>query len=91
MTRRALYQYGLLQSRSAYGHVDQSIGKNKAAAWDDDLHWHSQDRRQLRRINQLIQACLRHPCDGIAKPEPLRQNLLAASRAASTTSSMTDS
>ena len=25
-----------------------------AAAWDDTLHWQSQDRRQLRRINLLI-------------------------------------
>jgi toxin YoeB len=46
-----------------------------AAAWNDYLHWHRQDRRQLRRINQLIQACLRDPCDGIGKPEPLRESL----------------
>jgi toxin YoeB len=46
-----------------------------AAAWDDTLHWQSQDRRQLRRINQLIQACLRDPFAGIGKPEPLRENL----------------
>lgn len=29
------------------------------AAWDDYLYWQGQDRKQLRRINQLIQACLR--------------------------------
>jgi toxin YoeB len=45
------------------------------AAWEDYLHWQSQDRRQLRRINQLIQACLRDPFAGIGKPEPLRENL----------------
>jgi toxin YoeB len=45
------------------------------AAWEDYLHWQSQDRRQLRRINQLIQACLRDPFNGIRKPEPLRENL----------------
>jgi len=45
------------------------------AAWEDDVVWQSQDRRQLRRINQLIQACLRDPFDGIGKPEPLRENL----------------
>ena len=28
------------------------------AAWDDYLYWQGQDRKQLRRINQLIQACL---------------------------------
>lgn len=36
-----------------------------AAVWDDVLHWQSQDRRQLQRINQLIQACLRDPLAGI--------------------------
>lgn len=46
-----------------------------AAAWDDCLHWQSQDRRQLRRINQLIKACLGNPFAGIGKPEPLRENL----------------
>jgi toxin YoeB len=46
-----------------------------AAAWGDTLHWQSQDRRQLRRINQLIQAGLRDPFAGIGKPEPLRENL----------------
>ena len=46
-----------------------------AAAWDDYPHWQAQDRRQLRRINQLIQACLRDPFDLIGKPEPLRENL----------------
>jgi toxin YoeB len=46
-----------------------------AAAWEDYLYWHGQDRKQLRRINQLIQACLRDPFVGIGKPEPLRENL----------------
>ncbi len=31
-----------------------------AAAWDDDLDWQGLDRKQLRRINQLIQACRYH-------------------------------
>ncbi len=30
MTRRLVYQYGVLLPRSPYGHVDQSIGKNVA-------------------------------------------------------------
>ena len=46
-----------------------------AAAWEDYLYWQGQDRRQLRRINQLVQACLRDPFIGIGKPEPLRANL----------------
>jgi toxin YoeB len=44
-------------------------------AWEGYLHWQSQVSRQLRRINQLIQACLRDPFNGIRKPEPLRENL----------------
>lgn len=46
-----------------------------AAAWSDYLFWQSQDRKTLKRINLLIQACLRSPFDGIGKPEPLRENL----------------
>jgi toxin YoeB len=45
------------------------------AARDDYLYWQGQDRKQLRRINLLIQACLRDPFTGIGKPEPLRENL----------------
>lgn len=45
------------------------------AAWEDYLYWQSKDRKQLRRINQLIQACLRDPFVGIGKPESLRENL----------------
>jgi toxin YoeB len=44
-------------------------------AWDDYLFWQGQDRRTLRRINQLIEACLREPFAGVGKPEPLRENL----------------
>jgi len=45
------------------------------AAWEDYLYWQGQDKRQLRRINQLIQACLRDVFVGIGKPEPLREYL----------------
>lgn len=46
-----------------------------AAAWEDDLHWQGQHRRQRKRINQLIQACLRDAFAGIGKPEQLRESL----------------
>lgn len=46
-----------------------------AAAWEDYLSWQGQDRRQLKRINQLIQACLRDTFVGIGKPEALRESL----------------
>ncbi|HXG27416.1 MAG TPA: Txe/YoeB family addiction module toxin [Nevskiales bacterium] len=46
-----------------------------AAAWQDYLYWQRQDRKTLRRINLLIQDCLRNPFAGIGKPEALRENL----------------
>jgi toxin YoeB len=45
------------------------------AAWEDYQYWQGQDRKTLRRVNQLIGDCLREPFDGIGKPEPLRENL----------------
>jgi toxin YoeB len=46
-----------------------------AAAWDDYLYWQGQDRKTLKRINALMQDALRHPFEGIGKPEALRENL----------------
>lgn len=46
-----------------------------AAAWADDVYWQGQDRKTLKRINLLIQDAMRHPFEGIGKPEPLRENL----------------
>ena len=45
------------------------------SAWNDYLYWQQQDRKTVRRLNQLIQATLREPFGGIGKPEPLRENL----------------
>lgn len=46
-----------------------------AVAWEDYLYWQGQDRKTLKRINALIQDALRHPFEGIGKPEALRENL----------------
>ena len=45
------------------------------AAWQDYVWWQTQDKKTLRRINQLIEATLREPFTGIGKPEALRENL----------------
>ena len=45
------------------------------AAWQDYVWWQTQDKKTLRRINQLIEATLSDPFDGIGKPEALRENL----------------
>lgn len=44
-------------------------------AWGDYLHWQTQDRKTLRRINALLKDIDRNGYDGIGKPEPLRENL----------------
>ncbi len=44
-------------------------------AWNDYLYWQTQDKKNLKRINQLIQNISRNPFDGIGKPEPLKGNL----------------
>ena len=43
--------------------------------WEDYLYWQGQDKKTLRRINELIKGTLRSPVEGIGKPEPLRGNL----------------
>lgn len=45
------------------------------AAWQDYVWWQTQDKKTLRRINQLIEGTLRDPFAGIGKPEALRENL----------------
>jgi len=44
-------------------------------AWDDYLYWQKTDKKLLKRINGLIQAIVRDPCEGIGKPEPLKHGL----------------
>lgn len=43
-------------------------------AWSDYEYWQTQDKKTLKRINQLIRDCLRTPFEGIGKPEPLRHD-----------------
>lgn len=44
-------------------------------AWDDYLYWQVQDKKTLKRINQLVQGIVRNGFDGIGKPEPLKGDL----------------
>ncbi len=44
------------------------------SAWEDYLYWQLQDKKTLRRINQLIQDAQRNPFSGIGKPEPLKNH-----------------
>ena len=45
------------------------------AAWTDYVYWQGQDKKTLKRINNLIKDALRNPQDGIGKPEELRESL----------------
>ena len=44
-------------------------------AWEDYVFWQTQDRKTLKRINQLIREAQRTPFEGIGRPEPLKANL----------------
>ncbi len=43
--------------------------------WEEYLYWQAQDKKTLRKINQLIQDVVRNGYNGIGKPEALTGNL----------------
>ena len=44
--------------------------------WNDYLYWQSQDRKTLKKINDLLKDIERNgPDKGIGKPKPLKGNL----------------
>ncbi len=43
-------------------------------AWEDYIYWQKQDKKTLKRINQLLQDIDRNGYKGIGKPEPLKGN-----------------
>ena len=45
------------------------------AAWEDYLFWQQNDKRMVKRINELTQATAREPFVGVGKPEPLKHAL----------------
>ena len=44
-------------------------------AWDEYLSWQTEDKKTLKKINNLIKDMQRHPLTGIGKPEPLAENM----------------
>ena len=44
-------------------------------AWDDYTSWQTEDKKMLRKINELIKAIKSDPFNGIGKPEPLKYDL----------------
>ena len=47
-------------------------------AWDEYQWWLAEDRAVLKRINKMIEDALRHPYEGLGKPEPLKHMLQGA-------------
>jgi toxin YoeB len=43
-------------------------------AWDEYIHWQTQDKKTLKRINALLKDIDREPFSGIGKPEPLKDD-----------------
>jgi len=44
-------------------------------AWGDYLYWQTQDKKTLKRINQLIKDIESNGNEGIGKPEALKYDL----------------
>lgn len=55
-------------------------GKTFLLAWEPEalreyIYWQETDPKIVIRINELIKDALRHPFEGMGKPEPLRNQL----------------
>jgi len=44
-------------------------------AWEDYISWQAEDKKMLKKINDLIKEIQRTPFEGIGKPEPLKFEL----------------
>jgi len=44
-------------------------------AWEDYLYWQKNDKRMLKKVNELIKDIDRNRYEGIGKPEPLKHTL----------------
>lgn len=44
-------------------------------AWEEYCYWQSQDKKTLKKINQLLSDIKRNNFTGIGKPEPLKNEL----------------
>ena len=44
--------------------------------WADYVYWQTEDRKTIKKINQLIEDIARNGNEGIGKPEPMDSSLL---------------
>ena len=45
------------------------------SSWEDYLYWQKVNKKNVKRINELIKNCKRTPFEGIGKPEALKGDL----------------
>ena len=41
-------------------------------SWEDYLYWQKTNKKNLKRINDILKSISREPFSGIGKPEPLK-------------------
>ena len=44
-------------------------------SWEDYISWQKEDKKILKKINELIKDIQKTPYEGIGKPEPLKYDL----------------
>jgi len=44
-------------------------------SWEEYVSWQNEDKKMLRKINELIKDIKRNPFEGKGKPEPLKYDL----------------
>ncbi len=44
-------------------------------SWEDYIFWQTNDKKMLRKINELIKDIQKTPFEGKGKPEPLKYDL----------------
>ena len=44
-------------------------------SWEDYLFWQKNDKKMLKKFNDLLKEISRNPFDGIGKPEALKYNI----------------
>jgi len=44
-------------------------------SWEEYISWQNEDKKMLKKINELIKDIQKHPYEGIGKLEPLKYDL----------------
>lgn len=44
-------------------------------SWEEYISWQNEDKKMLKKINEIIKDIQKQPYEGIGKPEPLKYDL----------------